>query len=205
MLVFDPVMGETERAILAALDCRTLENEEGKRCCCGNGGATESKGECEGNSGDEGGNEAVTPTLFFMPHCPQRLYSNVLWANWSSRALGSIIILGNKISRYREDRLLDARARHDPTNALLRAGPLLRDIDLQVPYPTSTGTPEDKGMWRRDSQKLPRLERAFNDLALSFSGPDARSSADGVAALLDRPLEFVEIADGELVTGRAGT
>lgn len=122
-------------------------------------------------------------------------------------ALGSIIVLGNKISRYREDRLLDARSRDDPTNALLRAGPLLRDIDLQVPYPASsaTGTPEDKGRWRRDSEKLPRLERAFNDLALSFSDPKARSSADGVAALLDRPLEFVEKVDGELVTGRAGT
>ncbi|CAM9490922.1 unnamed protein product [Scytosiphon promiscuus] len=206
MLVFDPVMGKTERAILDALDCGTLENEEGKRRCCGTRGAAGTQqGGCGAGSGGEGGNDTVTPTLFFMPHCPQRLYSNVLWANWSSRALGSIIILGNKISRYREDRLLDTRARDDPTNALLRAGPLLRDIDLQVPYPASAANPEDKGKWRRDSEKLPRLERAFNDLALSFSNPDARGSAEGVAALRERPLEFVEDADGELVTGRAGT
>lgn len=50
---------------------------------------------------------------------------------------------------------------------------------------------------------MPRLERAFNDLALSFSDPGARGSAEGIEALRDRPLEFVEEEDGELVTGRA--
>ncbi|CAM9825800.1 unnamed protein product [Ectocarpus sp. 13 AM-2016] len=189
MLVFDPTMGEAEKAILAALGCGLLENEEGKRCCCRCCG--------ERGSGDKaGGEDVATPTLFFMPHCPQRLYSNVLWANWSSRAMGSILILGNKISSY-TDRLLDARSRADPTNALLRAGPLLQDIDL-LPYPGS-----DRAGWRRDVEKLPRFERAFNDLALSFSSPDARSSAEGVKALLERPQEFVEEEDGELVTGRA--
>ncbi|CAN0454489.1 unnamed protein product [Ectocarpus sp. 12 AP-2014] len=189
MLVFDPTMGEAEKAILAALGCSLLENEEGKRCCCRCCG--------ERGSGDKaGGEEVATPTLFFMPHCPQRLYSNVLWANWSSRAMGSILILGNKISSY-SDRLLDARSRVDPTNALLRAGPLLQDIDL-LPYPGS-----DRAGWRRDVEKLPRFERAFNDLALSFSSPDARSSAEGAKALLERPQEFVEEEDGELVTGRA--
>lgn len=110
--------------------------------------------------------------------------------------LGSIIVLGNKLTSY-EDRLLDARARADPTNALLRAGPLLQDVDL-LPYPAS-----DRARWRRDVDKLPGLERAFNDLALSFSGPEARGSAEGARALGDRPLEFVEAEDGELVTGRA--
>lgn len=34
-------------------------------------------------------------SLFFMPHCPYRLYSNVLWANWGSM-LQNIAILGNR-------------------------------------------------------------------------------------------------------------
>lgn len=112
--------------------------------------------------------------------------------------MGSIVILGNKLSSY-GDRLLAARARADPTNALLRAGPLLQDVDLCLPYPAP-----DRPRWRRDVDKLPGLERAFNDLALSFSGPEARGSAGGGEALRGRPLEFVEAEDGELVTGRAG-
>lgn len=76
MLVFDPVMGDAERAILAALGCGVLNtNEEGKRSCF----ASVGRGEEEASSRDR-----RTPTLFFMPHCPQRLYSNLLWANWSS-------------------------------------------------------------------------------------------------------------------------
>lgn len=67
-----------------------------------------------------------------------------------------------------------------------------------LPYPNS-----DRARWRRDVDKLPGMERAFNDLALSFSDPVACESAEGIAALRDRPLEFVEEEDGELVTGRA--
>jgi len=47
------------------------------------------------------------------------------------------------------------------------------------------------------------VERAFNDLALTFSDPEARGTAAGFEALRDRPLEFVEATDGELVTGKA--
>lgn len=34
------------------------------------------------------------PTLFFMPHCPHRLYINLLWENWNQ--LDNVIILGNR-------------------------------------------------------------------------------------------------------------
>ena len=138
ILFFDPMMGEGEKTILAALGCGLLENEEGKRscydadggvdegrgrerccevgkggrggygggvkdgggggCCCGlEGGAGKGSGGgccCGVEAGspkgggdgdiDEGRRRRRRPTLFFMPHCPQRLYSNVLWANWSS-------------------------------------------------------------------------------------------------------------------------
>lgn len=109
-----------------------------------------------------------------------------------------MVVLGNRLASY-GDRLLDARARADPTNAVLRAGPLLlQDVDLPLPYPAAS----DRARWRRDVDGLPGLERAFNDLALSFSGPEARGSAEGIEALRDRPPEFVEAEDGELVTGR---
>lgn len=37
------------------------------------------------------------PTIFFMPHCPYRLYVNLLWENWDN--LGEIIILGNRYDK----------------------------------------------------------------------------------------------------------
>lgn len=77
MVVFDPVMTETDKGILDALGCSIPHNEKGKRCC----------GDMSENKSAVGSPRARTraiPTLFFMPHCPYRLYSNLLWANWSS-------------------------------------------------------------------------------------------------------------------------
>jgi hypothetical protein len=34
-------------------------------------------------------------TLYYMPHCPYRLYSNVLWSHWGS-SLANITIIGNR-------------------------------------------------------------------------------------------------------------
>lgn len=74
MLFFDPVLDDVEKAILARLGCRLIEeNEQGKRRCCGAPRSNETPA----------AELRLQPTLFFMPHCPQRLYSNVLWANWS--------------------------------------------------------------------------------------------------------------------------
>lgn len=76
LLVFDPILGDIEKAILAKLGCGVIEtNEKGKRSCCTPSRPDDARAtmlHCR-------------PTLFFMPHCPRPLYSNVLWANWSFR------------------------------------------------------------------------------------------------------------------------
>lgn len=76
LLMFDPVLGEFEKATLTRLGCQMIqENEKGKRSCC-------RPPESDQNEAQPSGCRR-RPTLFFMPHCPRRLYSNLLWANWS--------------------------------------------------------------------------------------------------------------------------
>lgn len=43
---------------------------------------------------------AITPTLFYMPHCDCHLYNNLLKANWGSHQLHKIAILGNSFHSY---------------------------------------------------------------------------------------------------------
>lgn len=70
-VVSDPILRPTDKRILKALDIKVNEeNVKGKLICDKN-------------------------TLLFMPHCPYRLYSNVLWANWGEH-LGNVTILGNR-------------------------------------------------------------------------------------------------------------
>lgn len=70
-VIFDPLLSSKEREVCTLLNCPvSSENRIGKH-------QTESGA-----------------TLFFMPHCPHRLYINLLWENWSQ--LDSVIILGNR-------------------------------------------------------------------------------------------------------------
>ena len=73
-------------------------------------------------------------TLFYMPHCPMRLYSNVLWANWSFDLLldGRIIIFGNSFEAY-DDRMISLEQRKDKTNAILPLLPFVVENRILVP------------------------------------------------------------------------
>merc|ERR1712196_298384 len=63
---FEPLMTETERRICTALGVAVLsENVYGKIVAT-----------------NPSNNASKPKTLFFMPHCPYRLYCNVLWSNW---------------------------------------------------------------------------------------------------------------------------
>jgi len=77
-------------------------------------------------------------TLFYMPHCPMRLYSNTLWANWDPKLLceGRIIIFGNSFKAY-DDRIISFQQKKDSTNAIF---PLLSFIN-EVPVLSSFAPP----------------------------------------------------------------
>ncbi len=69
--MYDPVLSAFEKDIALQLGFHILTNLNGKY-----------------PSSDQ------YQTLFYMPHCPYRLYCNVIWSNWFS--LNQIIIMGNR-------------------------------------------------------------------------------------------------------------
>lgn len=70
--IYDPCISDFDRKVLELLKVPVLtENSKGKH-------------------------EISRTTLFYLPHCPYRLYCNLLWANWD--CFDKMYILGN---RYR--------------------------------------------------------------------------------------------------------
>ena len=71
---YDPCTTGLEAEVLKEFQIQVIpENERGHRLVC-------------------------VPTLFYMPHCPQQLYSNVLVSNWKS--LENVIFFGNSLQAY---------------------------------------------------------------------------------------------------------
>ncbi|KAL9187511.1 hypothetical protein ACHAXT_001614 [Thalassiosira profunda] len=117
-------------------------------------------------------------TLFYMPHCPMRLYCNVLWAHWDrifpittsndgvdGKRNNPILIFGNSFGGYDEG-LISSEKRSDPTNGLLRVLPSAREMTTNKTASTSRR--------RSDGEIIPdslrHLEMAFNDCnVISFS------------------------------------
>ncbi|KAI5079074.1 hypothetical protein GOP47_0006745 [Adiantum capillus-veneris] len=76
--VYDPVLTLSECTVIKDMGCLPVAlNEKGRR-------------------------SIVRPTLFYMPHCEDWLYDNVLQANWAPCTLRQIVILGNSFQDYQE-------------------------------------------------------------------------------------------------------
>lgn len=72
-------------------------------------------------------------TLFYLPHCAKQLTNNLLWCNWSSSRLGSLLLLGNSIGRLvssQPDRLL----RQEGVEYMLRASQIVRETPVDNCY-----------------------------------------------------------------------
>ena len=180
MIFFEPLMTELERTILEDELCVDIieTNERGKRQANGNGNRT----------------------LFYMPHCPMRLYSNVLWANWGdSLRDGRVVIYGNNFHGY-DDRILSREERTDPTNAVLKIVPHLKTEPINgLMSKPSSGV---------ESDLLVKIENAFNDcVVMIFDAQNGSSSSEDYGegdgtCWPDRPEEYVfddEGGDGEVI------
>jgi hypothetical protein len=120
--------------------------------------------------------------LFYMPHCPMRLYSNLLWANWNLIGRGCLIIFGNSFKIY-DNRIVDSRIRKDPTNCIFPILPFIVEENVM-----ETATRRNSHELYVDGLQECFLELAFNDCSVMYF-------RIGVDSLPERPEEFLDHED----------
>jgi len=201
ILIFDPILKEVDIVLVEKLGFQLLQvNEAGKRL-------------------------ASKRTLFFMPHCPMRLYSNLLWTNWGS-FLANTIIIGNSFAAYDRRTLVAATGEGGDggggdTNAVLAARRWRGAREAPLPFRPRARFKEDGD---QDGVLLPNGYAAFHDLSLMWfseqapiyttdqgalveegggTGPylvveDAETEASRTDALPERPPEYIPAESGAI-------
>jgi SRR1 len=125
MYYYDPCMTVQEGQLLEQMGVELFPtNERGKRLC-------------------------TTRTLFFMPHCPMALYTNVLHTNWER--LDQLVIFGNNLTDYAN------RLEAEPTQAVHLLQVLLPFLEQHA-----------MTIAKEDLFEMPGyFEKAFNDSCVS--------------------------------------
>ncbi|KDQ12384.1 hypothetical protein BOTBODRAFT_34685 [Botryobasidium botryosum FD-172 SS1] len=149
--IYDPVFAEEDKETLSSLGLSvSLENKRAKHPC-------------------------TDPTLVFMPHCPLRLYENILRENWSARTLSGLILVANTFSGYVES---------IPKRKLQTQAPCLERLaSLVISHPVPS--------FRDDPS-------AFNNTSIQFAPPASLPSHDDQFWVLPQEPELGE-GDGEVV------
>jgi hypothetical protein len=182
IVYYEPFIKTIEREILAHFHVKVLDsNEQGKR-------------RIKRNTREDSSN-FESSTLFYMPHCPMRLYSNVLWANWREDLIlnGSIIIFGNSFRAYDERIISSEKKEGDRTNAIFSLLPFSCEVEILTKYShrnRSSSSSIDTLLCGQD------IEMAFNDcVILSFHKDDE------AIPFPSQPEEYIvsKDSDGELV------
>ena len=196
MVYFEPFLQAIEREVLSKhFHINILnENERGKRCVDRNQQFTfDSEVPCSDTSIPS----PASTTLFYMPHCPMRLYSNVLWANWKPEHLmnGRLIFLGNSFTAY-DYRILDSQKRNDESNAIFPVMQWVEETPILVKV-SGTNT-RRKSLDHNSAISDQPLEMAFNDCVVAnFVFGD--HSNDIIWPV--RPSEFLPSTNGKSYDG----
>jgi SRR1 len=142
---FEPGFSAEDREVCRLLGINISQRNTMGKCDCKDGSCLGS-GECvesetlpgagpHSSRGDGDGDcdatEKSALTLFYMPHCPYRLYVNVLWANWHH--LENIAILGNSFSSYGLRRSLGNSVDVDGSEERSDCVKLLESLVTEVP------------------------------------------------------------------------
>lgn len=180
MIYFEPFIEKIEEKVLDYFHVQVLHtNEHGKRCI---DNPNEDQSQISQRS-----KKSNRCTLFYMPHCPMRLYSNVLWANWNERLImeGRIVLFGNSFKAY-DERIISSERKKDKTNAIF---PLLPFV-IEFPVLKSQGNLKSLkksriGIGGTDGKiSIQDLDMAFNDsVVMSFRN-------DSNSTFPERPDEF---------------
>eukprot|EP01038_Epipyxis_sp_PR26KG_P005852 gene5852-8075_t len=94
--------------------------------------------------------------LYWMPHCPYRLYCMILWNHW--KYLNKIVIIGNSFASYSTRRI----AIEDPTDSLNLVGSYFNEISV---WPTANTDQYTSLIQECKSKKdLSNLEYALIDI-----------------------------------------
>ena len=95
--------------------------------------------------------EIQRKTVFFMPHCPYRLYCNVLWKNRDR--LRDLSIIGNSFLSYSLRRISIENEKEDKTDLLRILAEYVEEYEVY----DSSDCVRREGIWVH-------MEHAFNDL-----------------------------------------
>ena len=216
---YEPCILPIEMEVLASFHIHVLEsNDMGKRS------VGSMRQQCQEISTTAMPRDAHT--LYYMPHCPMRLYSNILWANWDhmfpkkssvkkqtiehmtedhtyTSNKNPVLIFGNSFCAY-DERTISSKERSDPTNGVLRIAPFAKEM------PTCDGTSSKsrRGGDEITADALRHLEIAFNDCnVISFpimqsynnngGGGQTDLEKETVKRWPDRPKEWFASQDHE--------
>jgi hypothetical protein len=139
ILFYDPCTTRLEESVLKELNVQLIDtNEKGRHAIRG------------------------SLTVFFMPHCPMRLYANVLSSNWKELSENKVVILGNSLVAY-----VDRELTRKVPECISLVSALLKE-EILAPS-------------KKDLKSMPGdFEEAFNDFYLTWfpSGIKADSWPD---------------------------
>ena len=128
-------------------------------------------------------NMSSKKTLFFMPHCGVRLYTNLLWTNW--QCLDQLIIFGNSLQGYLDQCDCSTAAGQTGT-ATVSQQPHCKLLQLLRPHWIETSVCTSKN----DRDSLHHFENAFNNSGTIAFASSSNEEDNEKQQWPERPMDY---------------